>query len=396
MADDRTTMADILKKSGYKLGIFGKNHCFTAAQLARWFDADYSQGSDAWNRSLSPQLTRAMREHQQWIRAQGGGTMPPKAAPFPPGIFSTRLICDRAMQFIDSERLHPFAAWISIPDPHHPVQTPEKYARVMPPEKVGLPPFKPGEMKTKNTRMQIYDYLIRGPELPEHFLREFVSIYYGMTTFIDDELGRLMDLLDRRGLAENTIVLFTSDHGDFDAEHHLIIKNGSMLDSMIRIPMLVSCPGKIREGHVENAPVNHVDIMPTVLSLCGLRVPDSVQGRRLPLRACDARRTFVYSEYGAGGPLYTWEDARAIGPAQRLGDYALNTKVLTAHLERRERAGHLRMIRTNTHKLIVDSNGEREFYDLNKDPYELTNVHGHAAYKVAEVQLAGMLDAGRF
>lgn len=395
MPDDRPTMAGILKRAGYKLGIFGKNHCFTDAQLGKWFDADYSLGSAAWKKSLSPQLAAGIREHQRWIRAQGGGTMPPKAAPFPPEVFQTRLINERAMQFIDGARGGPFAAWISIPDPHHPVQTPERYARVVPPERVKLPPYKPGEMKTKNTRMQIYDYLIRGSELPEQFLRDFLSVYYGMTAFIDDELGRLLDLLDRRGLTEKTIVLFTSDHGDFAAEHHLIIKTGSMLDSMVRIPMVISWPGRIREGQIESAPVNHVDIMPTALSLCGLRVPDTAQGRQLPLRDSDDRRAFSYSEYGAGGPMYTWEDARAIGPAKRLGDYALNTKVLTDHLEKRERAGHLRMVRTNTHKLIVDSNGERELYDLKKDPHELTNVHGEAAYKAAEGELARLLDAGK-
>jgi arylsulfatase A-like enzyme len=396
LPDDRASMADILKRSGYRLGIFGKNHCFTGGQLTRWFDADYSLGSDAWKRSLSPALAASVRQHQQWIRAQGGGTMPPMAAPFPPEIFETRLINERAMQFVEAQPGQPFLAWISIPDPHHPVQTPEAYSRRVPPETIKLPPYRPGELKTKITRMQIYDYLVRGPELPEAFLREFLRIYCAMTIFIDDELGRLMNLLDRRGLTGNTIVLFTSDHGDFAAEHHLIIKTGSLLDSMVRIPLVVSWPGKIREGSREEAPVSHIDLMPTLLGLCGLATPESVQGRRLPLRGPDERRAFAYSEYGNGDPMYTWEEARAIGPATRVGDYTLNTPVLMEHLARRERAGHLRMIRTNAHKLIVDSNGEREFYDLRRDPHELANLQGQPAYRAAETALQKLLDAGRF
>ncbi len=394
--DGRPSMAGILKESGYRLGIFGKNHCFTEPQLARWFDADLSLGSAAWRKAMSPAVVRTAAEHQKWIRAQGGGTMPPTVAPFPPETFETHLIAERAREFIGAQAGHPFCAWVSIPDPHHPMQTPREYSDRVPSGTVKLPPMRPGEMKAKNARMQIYDYLIRGSELPEPFLREFLRVYYAMTLFIDDEFGKLMDLLDRRGLTENTIVVLTADHGDFAAEHHLIIKTGSLLDSMVHIPMLISWPGRIREGHREEALVSHVDIMPTLLGLCGLAQPSKVQGRRLPLKSTDPKRTFVYSEYGNGDAEYTWKDAHAIGQARRLGDYELNTPVLFDHLARRERAGHLRMIRTAAHKLIVDSNGDREFYDLGKDPHELNNVQGQAAYRTAESDLQRLLASGRY
>jgi hypothetical protein len=117
-----------------------------------------------------------------------------------------------------------------------------------------------------------------------------------------------------------------------------------------------------------------------------------VQGKLLPLRPDSPRRQFVYSEYGAGEAEYGWNDARALGPAKRLGDYALQTPVELAHLEKRERAGHLRMIRSHTHKIIADSNGEIEFYDLVRDPHELTNVHGQAEYREPEEQLKKLLD----
>jgi len=389
LRDDREPMAAVLDRAGYKLGIFGKNHCFTPGQLESWFGADYSLDSKLWNQALTPQVAAQIKAHRAWIRERGGGTMAPEASPFPPEICQTHLINQRAMEFIEQNRRGSFAAWISIPDPHHPIQTPREF---VPPGKVRLPPFRAGEVRTKNTRMQIYDYLVRGGELPEEFLRRYLSVYYGMAAFIDHELGRLVGLLERTGLAENTVVLFTSDHGDFAAEHHLIIKTGSLLDSMVRIPLVLSWPGRVPQGRREPALVSHLDILPTLLELCGLPAPAGVEGMRLPLGPADARRSSVYSEYGAGGPEFTWEEARALGQPARIGDYSLETPAEVRALAKREWAGHLRMVRTHTHKLILDSNGEGEFYDLLKDPHELDNAHGRPEYRKIEAELRERLE----
>ena len=388
--DRRPSMAGILHDAGYRLGVFGKNHCFTAQQLDRWFAADYSFGSKSWQQALSPSIATEVRKHRQWISELRGV---PSSAPFSPEVFETHLATERALEFIGRASNVPFAAWISISDPHPPYQVPEEFARLAPPDKVKLPPSRDGEMKTKNTRMQIFDYLIRGPELSEGFLREFLSIYYAMILFVDSEFGRVMDLLKRKGLSENTIVLFTADHGDFAAEHHLFGKTGSMLDCLVRIPLLVSWPGRIPEGRREGALVSDLDIMPTLLGFCGLPVPQGVEGMRLPFRTEDARRSYVYSEYGNGDPEFTWEQARAVGQAKKLGTYVHSTEFELQSLANRERAGHLQMIRTLTHKLIQDSNGEIEFYDLLTDPYELENVHARPAYRALEADLMRTLEA---
>ena len=387
--DDRQSMAGILHDAGYQLGLFGKNHCFTPTQVDRWFAEDYSFGSKPWNQALSAPLAAEVAKHRRWIRAQGGI---PASAPFPPEIFDTHLATERALQFIGGAGSAPFAAWISISDPHAPYQAPEKFARLVPPDHLKLPPFRDGEMKTKNTRMQIFDYLIRGPELSESFLRHYLSIYYAMTLFVDRELGRVLELLERRRLTENTIVLFTADHGDFATEHHLREKTGCLLDCMVRVPLVFSWPGHVPEGRRESALVNQVDIMPTLLEFCGLPVPPGVEGGRLPFDRRDSRRSFVYSEYGNGDPYFTWEDAKKIGPTPILGTYSLGSPNELEALAKREREGHLQMIRTLTHKLIQDSNGETEFYDLTKDPYELDNVHGRPQYRTLEEELRKKLE----
>ncbi len=391
MAEGLPSMAALLRDAGYTLGIFGKNHCFTPAQLERWFAINLSSDSRAWKQSLSAEEAAGSERHRRWIAEQGGPMMPPMAAPFPPEVLTTHLITQRAMEFIERNQRDPFALWISIIDPHNPIQAPERFAGVMPPQKVKLPALRPEAIRSKNTRMRIYDYLIRGTELTEDYLRRYLSIYYAMIAFIDYELGRLLSLLERRSLLERTIIVFTTDHGDFAAEHHLIYKTGSLVDSMVRVPLVLSWPGRLPEGRKEKALVSQVDIMPTLLQLCGLEIPKGVEGMRLPLRSGDPRRTFVYSEYGNGDAYYDWEHARAIGGPQRLGDYPLQTPQQLEHLYMRERAGHLEMIRTRTHKLIRDSNGEIEFYDLVKDPHELDNAHGRTQHRAAEAKLMGYL-----
>ena len=149
---------------------------------------------------------------------------------------------------------------------------------------------------------------------------------------------------------------------------------------------MVSWPSHIPKGHREDALVSQIDIMPTLLGFCGLPVPRGVEGQRLPFKPGDARRSFVYSEYGAGGPEYTWERAHGLGQPPRLGAY------MNRELPLRERAGHLRMIRTHKHKLTVDSNGDIEFYDLEIDPMEFENAHGRPEYRKAEQQLSKELD----
>jgi arylsulfatase A-like enzyme len=398
LRDDRPSMARVLHDAGYRLGLFGKNHCFTPAQRERWFAADYSTtnppsetwgaagvlNSKPWTQAISPSVAAAMQEHRRWIRAQGGL---PGSAPFPPEVFETHLVTERALEFIEHAGSEPFVTWISISDPHPPYQAPEKFVRLVPPDGLKLPPVRNGEMRTKNTRMQIFDYLIRGSELSESFLRHYLSIYYAMTLFVDWELGRVLDLLERKELSENTIVLFTADHGDFATEHHLREKTGCLLDCLARVPLVVSWPGHVPQGRREGALVNQVDIMPTLLKFCGLPVPAGVQGVRLPFDRGDSRRSSVYSEYGAGDLYFTWEDAKEIGPTPILGSYSLGRPNEQEALAKRERAGHLQMVRTLTHKLIQDSNGEIEFYDLVKDPYELDNAHGRPEYRAMEQEL---------
>lgn len=383
--------AQAFHQAGYTLGIFGKNHCFAPPQLKQWFETDFSFASAAWRSAISPQTSKAIADHANWLRAQGGALLPPAAAPFPYQIFPTHIATQHAIDFLNRPPDNPFLLWVSLPDPHTPIEVPEEFASALPLKAVQLPPFGKDQFDRKNTRMRIYDYLIRGRELPDEYLARYLSIYSGKTAFVDFELGRLLSTLDATRLREDTIVVFTSDNGDFAAEHHLIVKTGSMVDAMVRQPLVISWPGSLPSGRRLPQLVNQIDILPTLAQLCGIPPLPSAQGTPLLFASSAPGREFVYSEYGASHADYTWEEARTVGPAARLGDYALATPLELHHLERRERAGHLRMIRTPTHKLIADSNGDIEFYDLARDPHELANVHATPPYKDHERLLTDLL-----
>jgi arylsulfatase A-like enzyme len=195
-------------------------------------------------------------------------------------------------------------------------------------------------------------------------------MYYGMIQQIDDHVGRLLDVLDTTGLAENTIVLFTSDHGDYAGEHRLLGKSNAFYDCLTRVPMILSWPGRLAGGEIRDELVSLVDVMPTILGLLGIEVPSAVQGQAMPGALPDAptARQAIFAEYGAGGPAVTLADVNRLPPEARAGNgWPL--------LRQREAQGHGKMVRTARWKYVHDVTGEvDELYDLDADPWELVNL----------------------
>lgn len=115
---------------------------------------------------------------------------------------------------------------------------------------------------------------------PDFDLRNLTALYYGMVSFTDEYVGRITNLLRKYSLLEDTIVVFTSDHGDNLGSHHRFNK-GLLIEESIRIPLIVydAKNGKLAENTTQVTSL--IDIMPTVLSLCGIEIPPSVQGNDL-------------------------------------------------------------------------------------------------------------------
>jgi len=203
-----------------------------------------------------------------------------------------------------------------------------------------------------------------------------------MVRFIDDGLGQILDALDRLGLAEETVVVFCADHGDFMGEHAMQCKGGVFYDCLTRIPLVMSWPGRLPEGLRETGMANLVDVVPTILELQGVEVPASMHGQGLPGATSAAPREAAFSEYGAGGPAFHLSDLESMAPS-------CGRRALIQSLRWREAEGRRKMVRTLQWKYVHDPMGdEDELYDLESDPWELHNVvrDRHHASVVSELR----------
>ena len=187
----------------------------------------------------------------------------------------------------------PFFLYYSISPPHMPLDdAPGEYLHMYSPEEVplrgnvagvdGSLPFDEHWFK-----IYLWDFLYYQEGLPHtdalpagFDLRHLIARYYGMTSWVDDQVGRLLAGLRRHGLDQDTIVVFLSDHGDNLGSHGLFNK-GRLIDESIRIPMIWWCPSRWQSRVTDREVASIVDVMPTVLDLAGARTPDSVQGTSL-------------------------------------------------------------------------------------------------------------------
>ena len=299
----------------------------------------------------------------------------------------------------------PFALVLSYPDPHHPLEAPRKYAEMIPPESVVMPPqrsdeYTDGKIPVRNR--QLHDMLGVSDDDPDD-VRNAMAVYLAMTRHLDDGIGEVLDHLDATGLSENTIVVFTADHGDFNGEHDMLGKGGVFWDALVRVPMLVSWPaGGVPCGVVDDSMANTIDLLPTILQLS--RVADfnavparrrrrgsgsrpgplvnrdirlqiystsetlrRIQGRPLPSATDSPPRAAAFSEYGTGGAPLT--DERCTNSWIKVTQAA---NLLMETLWIREAEGRRRMVRTKDWKYVTDPddnrgsgpNGSDELYDL--------------------------------
>ena len=151
-------------------------------------------------------------------------------------------------------------------------------------------------------------------------------------------------------------------------------KGGVFYDALTHIPLVVSWPGQIPDGQIDESMVSLIDIVPTLLQLQGIPPAPSMYGRPLPTVTDAPPREVVFSEYGAGGPPFTMDDLRALPEPY-------GRKALIRSLQWREAEGRRKMVRTREYKYVHDPMGDiDELYDLTKDPWELRNVVGDPAY----------------
>ena len=207
---------------------------------------------------------------------------------YPEEHHQTTWVADRSIDFLNEHPTdQPFFMWTSFVHPHHPFNPPAPYDTMYNPDDMPLPVWDESEVDGWPERYKCKYMATEGSheaigmcDLPDSEWRKIKAYYYGMISLIDKQIGRLVETLRERGLLDNTIILFTSDHGELLGDHHLVFK-GVDYDCVTNVPFIVTLPDKQNSGSVRRQIGSSVDIMPTVLEMAGMDVPVSVQGKSL-------------------------------------------------------------------------------------------------------------------
>ena len=229
-------------------------------------------------------------------RALGAAKAPQAYQPeMPEDCYPTRFVAERSIACLErwaaADRERPFFLQCSFPDPHHPFTPPGRYWSMYSPEAVQLPPsfHDPNRSAIPPVQLLWEEYEAGAPlkrwTFPfvcgEAQAREIVAKTYGQITMIDDALGSVLEALERLGLAENTVLCFLSDHGDYLGDHGLMLKGPMHYQSVIRVPCVWRDPDpRYRCGRAD-APASMLDIPRTVLARAGLQPFNGIQGANL-------------------------------------------------------------------------------------------------------------------
>lgn len=385
--------AGMLGQAGYDTRFIGKAHFSTyhtfeetgtpeCTRSSARYGADWTgpyMGFDAVELLIighnwwPPEKPPAGQHYERWFHADGNGAEKVRLmwqnggdtkgaaqtwhSQLPVEWHNSTWIGDRACAFLEEPHETPFCAWVSFPDPHHPFDCPEPWSRLHDPAEVDLPPHRTRDFEGRpwwheqvltaepeGQGADIRKNYSRIPPQTDAQLREIIANTYGQIALIDHNVGRILQTLEDRGLADNTIVVFISDHGDWLGDHGLILKGPMHYEGLLKVPMIVRGPGVPAGGRVAD-PVSTLDLLATFADLVGTEPLAPTHGTSLrPLWEGTGTRSFAMNE---------WE----LMPTRTGVPLSLRT------------------VRTRTEKLTVDlRSGAGEMYDLAQDPHELRNL----------------------
>lgn len=369
----------VLKQAGYAIGYSGKNHLLDDQELANF---------DYFDDEPTAEEKKLMERYSAWRKEPGNvapGTSEIWRAGWvhdgPPQSSRAWRATERAIGFLERQTVDkPFALCLSIEDPHVPHLAFREYFEKYPLDEIDLLPFDgEEELAAKAKRWAIKYGAFNAQAATPQQKKRYIAIYRAMISWIDTQIGRLLAALDARGFRDNTLVVFTTDHGDFNFEHGLAKKDLVLVDSLLHVPLLLSWPGKI-QPQKSNAMVEQVDIMPTILDLLGVDIPVGVQGRSfaaLLAGKTDSHKDAVFAE---------------ICPPYLYCKYKNFDEFAAAHGGRGRTPFNVpgdftKSIRERDWRYIWYGTGEEELYDHRRDPHELHNVATDPAYAHEKLRL---------
>ncbi len=386
----RSDLIGVLKDLGYATALVGKNHSYLKPQELDFWSAYGHWGKVKPRTEGEKRTARFLTEEArgQWL----------EESPVPLEEQQPVKIVSEALEWIgeQTERKNPFFVWVSFPEPHNPYQVCEPYYSLFPAEKI--PAARTGK-QALSRKDASYDMLARlealsCPDL-ERDLPRIRANYLGMLRLIDDQIRRLIGTLQQNGVYEHTIFVILSDHGDYVGEYGLIRKGAGLSECLTRIPMVWAGYGVKKSGKPLAAHVSIADVFPTLCTAVGAEIPLGVQGRSLwPMLTGGSypAREFssVVVQRGYGGESVNLSDTLTFEQEGAL------TKTGIAHFDELNswtQSGMSRMIRKGDWKLIVDSYGHGELYDVSRDPSEIENLYDERRYAKKRMELMSDLIA---
>ena len=333
----------------------------------RWLSSRGRDGEaiELWKTELGPDVGAA----QTWYSA------------LPAAWHSSTWIAERTIDFLARRSGDvPVCVWASFPDPHHAFDCPEPWSRMYDPKSIVLPKHRVRDLERRPwwhkavlegtpqlsdpTMLKFRAEGSRVPDQTDEQLAVMTANYYGMISQIDHNVGRILEALEQIGIADDTLVVYTTDHGELLGNHGLYLKHPIPYEDLLRVAMVIRGPG-VRAGQVARMPVSTLDLAATFHDYSGVAPQRDLQSRSLRplLEGGDESRDVAYSEWHV-------------------------------HPSRCGVAVKLRTVRTRTHKCTFElESGAGELYDLVNDPEEMHNRFDDPAYAAVRRELQAMMRA---
>jgi arylsulfatase A-like enzyme len=336
---DEVTLAQLLSGAGYQVGLSGKWHLGLDETPASGYDYWFTLGQDY---PISHGGTHRFSLQGERFHLEGR---------------KAQIISDYGIRFLrERDPASPFFLSVNHVSPHsswvdHPERLVSRYRNCSFENVLGDIDYPFGHQNLEST------------EPTRDNPREALAQYYAAITQLDESVGRLLDELEAQGLLEDTLIVYTSDHG-LNCAHHGIWGKGNgtlplnMVEESIRVPLILNQSGRLLAGQRRTEPVDHLDLFQTLLDYAGVAAPGD---RNYPGKS--------FLNVLEGGGAIPWR-------SDQFGEY-----------------GNLRMIRTDQHKLVRRyPDGPHELFDLVRDPRETTSRFDDPAYQAIRDELTARLE----
>lgn len=346
---DAVTLSQAFMKEGYLSARVGKIYHYNVPAS---IGTDGHDDAPSWQLKVNPKGRDKEEEHLiynaephrkisaalSWLAADG------KDEEQTDGMITTE-----AIKIMEKNKDKAFFLAVGFFRPHTPFVAPRKYFDMYPLEDMRLPYAPKGDRDDVPTAAFAHNCPIPHYNLDELTLRKSLQAYYACVSFIDAQVGRLTAALDRLGIAENTIIVFWSDHGYHLGEHNGIWQKRTLFEQGARAPLIIKAPKLKSGGQVNRRIVEFIDIYPTIVDLAGYKISKKLPGRSM--------------KKIMENPQSTWDDF-AITQILRPSDSRFSKPVMG------------RSIRTDRWRYTDWAEGEKgeELYDHHSDPLEFNNL----------------------